>query len=134
MIPYLGVIILRLFATRLPVISAFYVTSLGFSLGLFFFSTLYHTFFPYLTIVTMCGLFALKRKAIGLKHFKTLHAELSFTSIGIILLLLPVKNLVYELSLLYLENSLGPNHIQIRIFTITYTYLSNLLFHSNFSL
>ena len=63
MIPYRGVIILRLFVTRILVISAFYVASLGFSLGLFFFSTLNHTFFPYLTIVTMCGLFTLKRKA-----------------------------------------------------------------------
>ena len=67
MIPYREVIIilLRLFVTRLLVVSAFYATSLGFFLGLFFFSTLNHTFFPYLTIVTTCGLFALKRKAIG---------------------------------------------------------------------
>ena len=50
-------IILRLFVTGLLVVSAFYVASLGFSLGLFFFSTLNDTFFPYLTIMTMCGLF-----------------------------------------------------------------------------
>ena len=38
---------IELFATRLLVVSAFYVASLGFSLGLFFFFTLNHTFFPY---------------------------------------------------------------------------------------
>ena len=65
MIPYRGVIILRLFVTRLLVVSAFYAAFLGFSLGLFFFSTSNHAFFPYLTNVPMCGLFALKREAIG---------------------------------------------------------------------
>ena len=42
MIPYLGMIVLRLFVTRLLIVSAFYVASLGFSLGLFS-STLDHT-------------------------------------------------------------------------------------------
>ena len=62
---YLGVITLILFVTRLLVVLAFYVASLGFSPDLFFFSISNRTFFLYLTTVIMCGLFAPNRIVIG---------------------------------------------------------------------
>ena len=57
---YLGVITLILFVTRLLVVLAFYVASLGFSPDLFF-SISNRTFFLYSTTVIMCGLFAPNR-------------------------------------------------------------------------